>query len=188
MNFSGHIAGGVGAGLAAGAVALGFGDELGAHTEEIGGVVVGRAAYGWACFLTALLMSLFPDLDTASIPQRWFLRGMFAALVAALYFQQTALFVVLAFAALLPLIHRHRGWTHWRVTPWLIAFFLAVSHEYAVTRGLWFGSFQWNRAVDLVAAYWPFVFASVLGHYTHLVLDSRSIKWLPFINNPAGHH
>ena len=114
--------------------------------------------------------------------------GGWAALAGVLLLGRLDLFVVLAFGALLPLIHRHRGWTHWKVTPWVVSLFLASAHEYLVTRDAWFRSFSPGGVWEAMERYWPFVFACVAGHYTHLLLDSRSLKWLPFIRNPADHH
>ena len=189
MNFGGHAMGGVVAGFAAAAVAGVAGAGSGApamfgELEE----VLGTGAFSAGCFGAAFLMALFPDLDTASIPQRWYLRIMFAGLVASVLAGWMELFVVLALVALLPLLHHHRGWTHWRLTPWGVAFLLAVAHEYADARASWFSSFSWADVWALLLEAWPFVLACVLGHYTHLLLDSRSVRWLPFVSNSPGHH
>jgi len=189
MNFGAHAAGGVVAGVVAAGVAgiASAGEQAPAMFGELEGVL-GTGAFAVGCFGAAFLMALFPDLDTASIPQRWYLRIMFAGLVASMLAGWMELFVVLALVALLPLLHRHRGWTHWRITPWGVAVLLAVAHEYAEARASWFSSFSWEAVGGLLLEAWPFVLACVLGHYTHLLLDSRSVRWLPFVRNAPGHH
>lgn len=189
MNFGGHVVGGVVAGVVAAGVA---GAAAGAGTppamfDELEGLL-GSGALAAGCFGMAFLMALFPDLDTASIPQRWYVRIMFVGLVTTLIAGWRELFAVLALLALLPLLHRHRGWTHWPITPWLVALLLAVAQEYADARASWFSRFSWQDVGSLLLEGWPFVLACVLGHYTHLVLDSRSVRWLPFVRNGAGHH
>lgn len=190
MNFRGHFAGGLAAGAVAGSCALIAGQlELGgaAPLDIMGGEPGGVTHFG-GVFAAAWFMALFPDLDTASVPQRWFLRGAMLLLVAALLAQRMDLFVLLAFASLLPLIHHHRGWTHWKITPWLIALFMAIVHETLRAEASWLMGFSWHNVGRILQAYWLYVLACVMGHYTHLLLDSRRVRWLPFIRNPEGHH
>ena len=185
MNFHGHMVGGVVAGVVAVAVGLAAGeldyvplsvdiDWRDAATQK-----------GAAVFVTALFMSLFPDLDTASVIQRWFYRAMFI-LMAVVYFNgRFDVFVLLAFLALLPAIHQHRGWTHWPLTPWLVALFFSVVHEYYRVRGFWFLDFTWSHVLTFFGKYWLFVGACILGHYTHLILDSKGVR---LFRNEIGHH
>ena len=190
MNFKGHFLGGMAAGGAAVSLALSSGAS--GLDLDVGAGDSGFTQIG-AIFATAWFMALFPDLDTASVPQRWFLRGMFTLLVAALVWERMDIFVILAFATILPLLHRHRGWTHWKITPWVIALFLAVVYEFMRARSAWvFGStwssFSWGNVWAFLREYWHYTAACVLGHYTHLLLDSRRVPWLPFIRNSAAHH
>lgn len=193
MNFRGHLAGGIAAGAAAAGIAhlagpMGLNDLPAMSGAEFGGAVSHSALYVAGCFVTGLGMALFPDLDTGSVPQKWYLRIMFAALAASLLLGRMDLFAVLAFGALLPMIHKHRGWTHWKITPWIVALILAAVHEHVDTQRSWFATYSWEDVWTTLLDYWPYVFACVLGHYTHLLLDSRTVKWLPFISNPPNHH
>ena len=155
--------------------------------EVLGDGADGLAQIG-GVFATAWFMALFPDLDTASIPQRWFMRAMFALLVAALAWGRMDIFAVLAFATILPLLHRHRGWTHWKVTPWLVALFLATVYEFLRARESWVFEFSWENVWAFLREYWHYTAACVIGHYTHLLLDSRRVPLLPFIRNSRAHH
>ena len=134
MNFQAHLQGGLVAGSIAVGVALGTGyaewqsdawqrflDQPLDFGQPISLLL--------SVFVTAVFMALFPDLDTTSVPQRWFFRAMFVTL-AILYFQkELEVFCLLAFVTLLPVMHKHRGWTHRKVTPWLVALFLAIIWE-----------------------------------------------------------
>ena len=98
------------------------------------------------------------------------------------------LFVIIAFCALLPVLHQHRGWTHWKITPWVVAVFLAIVQEYFLSQQRWYKGFEWGNVIDLLKSYWLFVLACVCGHYMHLFLDARTMSWLKFIRNDANHH
>lgn len=192
MNFSGHLKGGLVAGTVTVALALGTG-----YTEvdvaALEGLVTAPLDSGpfrtlVGLFLSTGFMALFPDLDVGSIPQRWFLRIMFALLLLVHLAGRADLFAVMAFATLLPMLHKHRGWTHWKITPWAVALFLAVVHEVFRARAAWFGDFAWANVGEFLGDYWLYVLGAVLGHYTHLLLDMRKVRWLPFIHNAPGHH
>ena len=193
MNFQAHLQGGLVAGSIAVGVALGTGyaewqsdawqrflDQPLDFGQPISLLL--------SLFVTAVFMALFPDLDTTSVPQRWFFRAMFVML-AILYFQkELEVFCLLAFVTLLPVMHKHRGWTHWKVTPWLVALFLAIIWEYFRVQDTWRDRFSWENVWAALHSSWAFVFACVLGHYTHLLLDSRRIRLLPFIRNKPQHY
>ncbi|HBM53181.1 MAG TPA: hypothetical protein DDZ97_08805 [Deltaproteobacteria bacterium] len=193
MNFQAHLQGGLVAGSIAVGVALGTGyaewqsDALQRFLDQP--LDFGQPiSLLLSLFVTAVFMALFPDLDTTSVPQRWFFRAMFVML-AILYFQnELEVFCLLAFVTLLPVMHKHRGWTHWKVTPWLVALFLAIIWEYFRVQDTWRDRFSWENVWDALHSSWAFVFACVLGHYTHLLLDSRRIRLLPFIRNKPQHH
>jgi hypothetical protein len=141
-----------------------------------------------ALFLITWFMALFPDLDTASIPQRWFFRAVFVILALLYFYRQMEWFAILSFAAISPVLHKHRGWTHWKITPWLIALYLAIVFEYMRVKNGIFASFSWDNILEMFQQYWIFVIACIVGHYTHLLLDSKQVKYLPFISNARDHH
>ncbi len=193
MNFRGHLVGGVIAGSISVYTAI--------HLEyvDISSESFQRLfsdPFSWkselqtatGLFLTALFMSLFPDLDTASLPQRWFFRAMFILLTVLFLTEQMELFALCSFAALTPVLHIHRGWTHWKITPWMLAVILATLFEYLNTNNNWVIEFSFHQLWYSLVEANMYVFACVIGHYTHLILDSRQIKYVPFINNSSGHH
>jgi hypothetical protein len=193
MNFQAHLQGGLVAGSIAVSVALGTGYAEW-HNDAWQRFLDSPLNFEQpislllSLFVTALFMALFPDLDTTSVPQRWFFRGMFI-LLAILYFQkELEIFCLLAFVTLLPVMHKHRGWTHWKVTPWLVALFLAIIWEHFRVQDTMRERFSWENVWGTLYGSRAFVFACVLGHYTHLLLDSRRIRLLPFIRNKPQHH
>ncbi|HIF69217.1 MAG TPA: hypothetical protein EYQ29_07865 [Candidatus Lambdaproteobacteria bacterium] len=193
MNFRGHLNGGLLAGAITASVAVttkyvSLSPEAFQHFTGNPLHWQGEVQTLIGLFLATLFMALFPDLDTASVPQRWFFRGMFVLLAFLFFTRQMELFAILAFVSLLPVMHKHRGWTHWKITPWVIALFLAVVFEYFRAKDSWAQGFSWQRVWEFLQQFWMYVFACVLGHYTHLLLDSRQIRWLPFIRNSTNHH
>lgn len=189
MHFKAHMTGGVAAGLiSAAAVTVDMialnGNGLGSIpleeplTQFLGNpqpIPASWLAPG-VCFFLALALALFPDLDIHSIPQRWYLRGMFAAMVTTWWLNLFQAALVLGLLALLPLLHRHRGWTHWKITPWLIAMVLMVALEAQGAQRFFPRDFEWRQLTLLLWPYWPIFFSCVLGHSTHLILDSRYFR------------
>jgi LexA-binding, inner membrane-associated putative hydrolase len=124
-------------------------------------------------FFITLFMSLFPDLDSASVLQRWFYRILLLILVFLFLTGQTGLFAAVAFISLLPLLHKHRGWTHSKITPFFLAIVFAIVVEYNRSRSALIGEFSTVNIVDWYQTYWIYILACVTGHYTHLFLDWR---------------
>ena len=141
--------------------------------------------------------ALLPDLDTASIPQRWFYRGVVLALVvliAAGFFREAALIGVVA---MLPLVHHHRGWTH----RWWAALLLplGVLLLWGLLPGLGFDGSRpevhparplasIRAVIEWVGRYLPFYLAMAGGHGLHLVLDrvSPAPRQLGRRGSPSG--
>ncbi len=122
-------------------------------------------------FLLTLFMSLFPDLDSASVLQRWFYRIILIILIGLFFTGQTGLFAAVTFVSLLPLLHRHRGWTHSKFTPFILAILFAAILEFNRSANALTGQFSPGNMVDWFYTYWIYVLACVAGHYTHLLMD-----------------
>ena len=193
MNHTGHVVGGMIAGGAVCFLASTTGDV------ELGWGILNEMAESplspnqntmtlFGLFTTTLFLALFPDLDVQSVSQRWFFRIVFVLMAIMHFSGRHDLFIIVAFCAILPVLHQHRGWTHWKITPWLIALFLAIVQEYFHAQQRSYGGFAWGNVLELLERYWIFVVACVAGHYMHLFLDARSMRWLKFISNDANHH
>lgn len=155
MRARGHLAGGAlaGGGVAAAATALGY----------VPGI---DHALWWAVVATTLFFSLFPDVDTDSLPRRWFYRGVLAALLWLAWQRRFEQATLLASAAVLPLVDHHRGWTHGRYTP-----LLAVLLVGGLLWGLGVMSQGVGPGCALAPGHLALTAAAVAGWYTHLLLD-----------------
>ncbi len=191
MNFPGHIKGAIVAGAVVGTVAVASGQvELSAAAlEEF--VRDPRADTPFRKFfgviLLAWFMGLFPDLDTGSTPRKHYFRWLLGLFTILFLLRDLELLGFMAIFSVLPMLGKHRGWTHWWITPWVLSAALAVLIEYLRVRNassLWiffFGGFSLGNAFDWWLKNWIYAFAFVVGHWTHLILDTEWIKSVPII-------
>ncbi len=131
------------------------------------------------CFAVAVLFGLWPDTDIKSKSQKIFYRFLFVLNAFLLILQMYLESALLGFAAMLPIISKHRGWTHSKIAMLLlpVLFFLLPIY----TRAL-----EWDTmgqtAPDLlslvveelpaaVRSGLPFYVAGFIGYATHLHLD-----------------
>lgn len=170
MNFKSHLIGG-----AASSTVLLLGAS---QLFNLSGVnQIEMTSYS-VLFFSCLFMSLFPDLDTASIPQRWFYRMMLMVIPSVYFFGTPFQLFLVSLFSVAPLVHKHRGWTHWKITPFILSLGLVIAYDQ--NKG-----FYEIKRFDLLFNYSVFIMSFVLGHYTHLLLDSKAIK---IFGNDRGHH
>ena len=118
------------------------------------------ATYPALLFLICMLFALWPDVDTSSVSQKIFYSLLLivdGTLVATRHFQEAA---YLGLFALVPVLSKHRGWTHswWAmviVPAPLVVLPLIMLPERPLS-GL------------------PFYGAAVTGYFSHLFLDGLS--------------
>ncbi len=145
-GYQGHVVGG--AVFAASAwTALAFSAPAWAPNPLVGAVL--------SCIV--ILAALFPDVDTDSKGQNIFYTLLALVDIGLLIEQKYRWSAVLGFAAMLPALGHHRGWTHswWAmlVVPLPVVLLPVV--------------FWHMPALALL----PFYGAAVLGYFSHLVLD-----------------
>ncbi len=178
MRFRGHLIGGA----VAGAVIVGIAAKSGfietddvtlSALAEISSLPQSDISTAITLFLLTLIMSLFPDLDTASVPQRWFFRSAFVLLVVLFIFKQMEPFAIVTFILLLPLLHHHRGWTHHKLTPFAISILIVSTMIYFRFPLNRIQEFSIDQVLSLFQEHWIIILACVVGHYTHLLLDAR---------------
>ncbi len=105
-----------------------------------------------------VMAALFPDVDTDSKGQGLFYSILAAVDLGLLFYGQYRWAAVLGFAAMLPALGHHRGWTHsW----WAM---LLVPLPILLLPVLFWG------LPPLALA--PFYIAAVLGYLSHLILDA----------------
>lgn len=152
-NYRGHIVGGLAAGSLYALLLSKVPVE--SYAEAV------RLLSDWqavaALFVLSMLFALFPDVDTNSKGQDLFMGFAFLVdllLVLEGAFQAAA---YLGLIAMLPIISRHRGWTH---TKWAMLLvpspLLIVPYAYN------------ENALPIAAIYYG---AAVAGYFSHLLLD-----------------
>lgn len=159
-NYKGHIAGGLFAGLAYVGATQFIPGDVAAHTSGI--------LEDWqmlaGLLVLSMLFALWPDIDTNSKGQDIFFGFGFVLdvlLIANGYIEAAAYFGLLA---MLPILSKHRGWTHSRISMFLIpAPIVLVPYL--------------NRSTILDTAI-IFYGAAVAGYFSHLLLDGLIVKWI----------
>jgi hypothetical protein len=121
------------------------------------------------CFLIAVLASLWPDVDIKSVGQVLFYRLFFlvdAALVALFFLRGDRRYLLgaafLGLLAMLPLVGKHRGWTHSRAAMVLVPAPAVFAPMLLAQQVTWVGL--------------PFYVAAFLGYASHLYRDGRLLR------------
>ncbi len=152
MRARGHFVGG----LVAGYVVAGIG--------SLSGHLPGPShPHWWAVAATGLFFALFPDVDTDSLPRRWFYRAVVVGLVSLAWLGEQRLGLWLAILSMLPLLDHHRGWTHGRWMPLVVPAILGVGAAVVLREQPFV-----DRLTALDVIYYV---AAAVGWYTHLLLD-----------------
>lgn len=114
-------------------------------------------AFPTALFGLCLMFGLWPDVDTNSVGQDLFYTIFFVAdvvLIATRHFEEAA---YLGLFAILPVLGKHRGWTH---TWWAM---LLVPSPLVILPYLFFPERPFSGL--------PFYGAAVVGYFSHLFMD-----------------
>ena len=134
------------------------------------------------CFAIALLFGLWPDVDIKSKSQKIFYSVLFVLNVSLIFFLHRYLeAALLGLFAMLPILSKHRGWTHSKITMILLpSLFLAIPIyiEYPNWGTGWkdlpdlFDSLiTWESLSDTLRSGLAFYVAGFIGYATHLYLD-----------------
>ena len=134
------------------------------------------------CFVVALLFGLWPDVDIKSKSQKIFYTVLFvfnAVLIFVFKFYIVA--ALLGLFAMLPILSRHRGWTHSRITMILLPSLFFVIPIYLEYQNWNIGAVEltdlidsllkWDRLTDVLQDGLIFYLAGVVGYASHLYLD-----------------
>lgn len=121
-----------------------------------------------ACFVIAVLSGLWPDVDIKSKSQRLFYRVFLILNIGLIFKQMYTISAFLGIFAMLPLIGKHRGWTHSRIIMFIlpIPFLLMPMYSSADSFRISETQFDYTNLEGL-----PFYLASIIGYGTHLQLD-----------------
>ena len=133
------------------------------------------------CFVIAVLFGLWPDVDIKSKSQKIFYSVLFVLNVVLIVFLQKYLeSALLGLFAMLPIMSKHRGWTHAKITMILLPgvfLLIPIYTNYAEwTSGSnlvsdFYGLRDWDDLRVALLSGLPFYVASFIGYASHLHLD-----------------
>jgi len=110
----------------------------------------------------AVMFSLWPDVDIKSIGQKVFYTIFFVTdAILVFYFQDYKTAAFFGLLIILPILAKHRGWTHSRLTAVLLPTPLLLVPMYV---------FEGSIAQGI-----PYYFAAVTGYFSHLFFDKKLI-------------
>lgn len=158
-GYKGHIAGGTVAGVAYAAVITSV-VEVANFNVSFG--LKDQWLFPAILVTLTILFGLWPDIDTNSKGQDIFFSGMFLLNLYLIYEKQYQLSAFLGLLAMLPILGKHRGWTHNRLFMFLIPLPILVVPYLASDVGSWSGA--------------PYYGAAVVGIASHILLDGLMFR------------
>lgn len=113
-------------------------------------------------FVVAVLFGLFPDVDTNSMGQNIFFGIAFVAMIILIVVGKFEPAAYLGLLAMMPIIGKHRGWTHHKLAMFLVPLpivLIPYLHNQHV----------WTLGLLIYGA-------AVAGYFSHLLLDGLIIR------------
>lgn len=134
------------------------------------------------CFVIALLFGLWPDVDIKSKSQKIFYSVLFVLNVSLiLFFDKYLEAALLGLFAMLPILSRHRGWTHSKITMILLPSLFLLIPIYVEYPNWGTGRTDlpelfdalatWEKLSDTLQSSLAFYLAGLVGYASHLYLD-----------------
>lgn len=159
-GYKGHIAGGLGSGVAFVAAISLLPGEL---YEKTGGLLSSWQLLA-AMFVVAMLFALWPDIDTNSKGQDIFFGIGFGLDILLIWQGYIEMAAFLGLLAMTPIIGKHRGWTHSKIAMILIPMpVVLVPYMYKSS---------------ILATCMMFYGAAVAGYFSHLLLDGKITRFV----------
>jgi hypothetical protein len=157
-GYRGHIAGA----LVANGVFLAGVKMLPGEMLERGNISLQDWQLVVGLFVVAVLFGLFPDVDTNSVGQNIFFGIAFIAMIILIVAGKFEPAAYLGLLAMMPIIGKHRGWTHHKLAMLLVPLPIVLV-PYLHNHHVW--------ALGLV------IYGSaVAGYFSHLLLDGLIIR------------
>lgn len=113
-------------------------------------------------YVIAVLFALFPDVDTNSVGQNIFFGIAFLADILLIVSGKFEAAAYLGLLAMLPIIAKHRGWTHHKLAMVLVPLPILII-PYLQNQKIW------TLGVLIYGA-------AVVGYFSHLLLDGLIVK------------
>ena len=129
-----------------------------------------------ACFVIAVLSGLWPDVDIKSRSQQIFYRIFLIFSVILILRKQYLQSAILGIFAMLPLLGKHRGWTHSRLTMLLLPAVFLVLPFYFEGAVVDLDNLKSSHNLNFIRSGFPFYTASLIGYATHLNLDGILLR------------
>jgi membrane-bound metal-dependent hydrolase YbcI (DUF457 family) len=157
-NWKGHVTGGI---VLGGAFAAALSYVPVERFAEAAGVLHDWQAIA-AVLVLSVLFALFPDVDTNSKGQNIFYGLAFAIDVLLIWSGNIQAAAYLGLLALLPIVGKHRGWTHSKLAMFLVPLpIILVPYLYN------------EEMLRISLIYYG---AAVVGYFSHLLLDGLIFK------------
>jgi len=158
-NWKGHVVGGVVLGAA---YTAGVSFAPVERFAESAGLLQNWQALA-AVMVLSTLFALFPDIDTNSKGQNIFFGLALAVDVLLIWNGYIQAAAYLGLIAMLPVVGKHRGWTHSKLAMLLVPLpIVAVPYLHS------------DAVLPISLIYYG---AAVTGYFSHLLLDGLIIKW-----------
>lgn len=130
-----------------------------------------------ACFVVAVLSGLWPDVDIKSRSQQIFYRIFLVFSIILILRKQYLQSAVLGIFAMLPLLGKHRGWTHSRLTMLLLPAVFLLLPFYFKGAAVDLDNLMSSHNLDFIRSGFPFYTASLIGYATHLQMDGILLRF-----------
>ena len=159
-SYKGHVAGGfVAAAAYTAAVSLLPVDRLADYAHLLTGWQVLTGV-----FIIAMLFGLFPDVDTKSKGQGIFYWAAFLLLALLIWAQEFQVAAYFGLVCTLPLLSKHRGWTHSIMAAFLVpAPIIVMPYIYS------------DKLLPVAVLFYG---AAVVGYLSHILLDGELLDRL----------
>ena len=106
-----------------------------------------------------LMFAVWPDVDIKSLGQKFFYTVFFLVDLILIYLEEYKIAAYFGLIIILPILAKHRGWTHSRITAILLPTPLMLVPMYMSGGSLMEGL--------------PYYFAAVTGYFSHLFFDKK---------------
>lgn len=158
-NYKGHVLGGI----ALGALYVGAMTYVPVERfAEASGLLHDWQALA-GVLVISVLFALFPDIDTNSKGQNIFFGLALAVDILLIWNGNIQAAAYLGLIAMLPVVGKHRGWTHSKLAMLLVPLPIAIV------------PYLYNDSILPISM--VYYGAAVAGYFSHLLLDGLIIKW-----------